>query len=464
MRTGVIEPALLFALLSAAVLVFESLRKRECVYDFLFFFNISFLVYYGLAPLHLLLGGADIAMLPNVYREHMEGADAAWTLIKSALVCSLAYAATVCGYLACEPLRQSRGMRLAAPGIAVTWNLIAFSAIMGLTSLSAYVLQFPSLLDPFVNAALIKMNEASDAGALAFLRNLVPVTAVVAPLALAAFLTKYERLKGSQLAFVVVLALLGALALLTQGSRRALVIYFLEFYLLMANFRGRIFAAWLAPLGIAAIILIVFGDIVSLGFAFGVDYMSSEFVGVITKNFSSLYSTFWRDFVYTYQGMVAVMQEYDGLPRLLVDIPYGLLEMVPERLLPLPLPPSLASESTLLIADIPVPLIAEFPPGYVGFLWYTGYLPAVAIVGFLYGWFGAWLSRFFGAGQDRSAVLLLIYSWAAFCWGYFVREGVPSMIITERFHWFFITFLILIAGRVILAPARVAAPRIMPEQ
>jgi hypothetical protein len=435
----------IFVALGVVIAIFEITRKREAQFDLLFFFNASFFVYYVLAPIHLIFGGVDYATLPNIQRDYFSDQGFDSYILVVAILCALAYFLTLAGYAAAQRCRSS-GELPRLPDSVVTAVAIAMASV-GLAALAAYLLQFDSVLTPIVQAALIRAGEEQDAGSLAFLRNLIPVVGVCASILFALRLRQHaeERAPAVSKFVIVLFALVSIVALTTQGSRRTLMIYAMEFFFLFANVRNRTYMAPLSAIAIVTLALIFFGDIFSLGAVFGADYIASELETTVTQNFGAVYASFWRDFTYTFQAAVGVVDRYEDLPRLFVDIPLALVDLMPERLLPVSPPEALSAHSTLLLTEIPVPLIAEVPPGYVGYMWYSGYFPGIVIGCFLYGYVGGWAaSRLIGPAR-RDAVWMLIYTYLAFVYGYFIREGIPAMIVTERFHWF-LAALVLLAG------------------
>jgi hypothetical protein len=440
---------IVFLLLSGLIIAHEAIRTRVATYDALFFFNVSFLVYFGLAPLHLLLGGSEFAGLPNVYRDYFEGdQDSQRQLLNSALLILAVYGCVLLGYY--RSFRRHRFVRLEPIDAYRIRAAIGLCAFIGMASLILYVVQFSDPLAPFLRAALIRSGVEKTEASLMFLRNLSPLVGSAAVLTLAVWLDRAagnRRAKG-QLVLFLLLLVLGALAVLTQGSRRAWLIYAVEFYLVVANYRQRIYAAWGAVLAVMGLVVIVLGDLLALALGGGGQQSAGSDVASVLTDTGLLYAVIWRDFTLPYLEMIAVVDRYEGLPRLLLDIPHALLQLVPERLLPIELPPPLAAEMTLLITGIPVSVIAEVPPGFVGFFWVSGYLPGVILCSLLFGVVGRALDEFFLEAAHRQAVVMVLYTWFSFAWAYFMREGVPYMLLIERFQWF-------VAGGILLALCRV---------
>jgi hypothetical protein len=235
---------------------------------------------------------------------------------------------------------------------------------------------------------------------------------------------------------LAVMIAFGALAVLAQGSRRAWLIYALEFYFVAANYRGKTYLAWGTVLLVVALALIILGDLLALALATGGVRAAGFGTASTLGDTGVLYAAVWRDFTLPYLESLAVIDRYEGMPRLFLDLPYAFAQLIPERLLPLELPPPLSAETTILITGIPVSQIAEVPPALIGFFWMSGYLPGVLIGSLAYGWLGRVAEDFLADAARRQAAVMVLFTWCGFGWAYFMREGVPYMLLTERFHWF----------------------------
>jgi len=458
------ESAAVYVIICLAIVGYEALRKRAALYDFLFFFNISFLVYFGLAPLHLIIGGQEYATLPNVHQDLFTGPEAENRLLLMGLLVILSYACTLVGYHAGGRHPGSLPVEYRGTGERGCFQAMGFTLLIGALSLALYVSQFDSITAPFLEAGFLRSGEMEMPGTLAFLQKFVPLLSVGAPLYLAILMTHSRPTKWNveRVALFAGLLVLGSLALLTQGSRRVWMIYAMEFYFLAANWNHRVYAVPLASLGGISLLVLLVGDIASTGLAMGVDIAVSEAADIFSSTWSLLYAAAWRDFTYTFQAMVAIVERYEEFPRLFVDLPLTILQMIPERLVPVKMPEAIESHSTLLIAQVPVPLINEIPPGYIGFFWYSGYLPGVVIGSMAFGWVGRILERFFLPFASRNAVGMLLYTWSAFCWGYWLREGSTYMIAIERMHWLVATIVVVGLGTLAVSARKAGASEAVP--
>lgn len=456
MTLGSGEPSLVavvFLLVSVLIAVHEATRARRATFDFLFFFNVSFLIYFGLAPLHLLMGGESFAGLPNIYQDYFRGdRESESLLLKSAAIIVAVYGMVLFGFFG---LASRTGVHLRLETIERRRVLAAISicGAVGAISLVLYVAQFPEWSSPFLKAAQIRSGAERTDGSLLFLRNVSPLLATAAVLVFAIWLDRTRGVGSYRLnTLLAVLILLGALAVLTQGSRRAWLIYALEFYLVAANYRGRTYAAWGAVLVVIGLALIIMGDLLALALATGGRTLANFDLASPFGNAGVLYAAVWRDFTLPYLETLAVIDRFEGLPRLFTDLPYAFLQLIPERILPLELPQPLSAETTLLITGIPVSAIAEVPPALIGFFWISGYLPGVVIGSLLFGLVGRKAETFLLDGARRQAVVMVLFTWCGFAWAYFMREGVPYMLLTERFPWF-------LAGLIILGVSRIRIER-----
>lgn len=449
--------AVAFLLISVLIAVQEVTRIRRATFDFLFFFNVSFVVYFGLAPLHLLTGGESFAGLPNIYQDYFRGdRESQSLLLKSAIIIVGVYGMVLFGFFRIAA-RSGVHLRLETIERRRVLAAISICGAVGAIALVLYVAQFPDWSSAFLKAALIRSGAERTEGSLLFLRNVSPLLATAAVLVFAIWLDRTRAASSYRLSsLLVVLILLGALAVLTQGSRRAWLIYALEFYLVAANYRERTYAVWGAILVVIGLALIIMGDVLALALAAGGRMLANFDPALPLGNLGVLYAAVWRDFTLPYLETLAVIDRFEGLPRLFVDFPYALIQLIPERILPLELPQPLSAETTLLITGIPVSAIAEVPPALIGFFWISGYLPGVVLGSLLFGLVGRKTETFLLDAARRQAVVMVLFTWCGFAWAYFIREGVPYMLLTERFPWFLAGLLILGVSRIRIDRTQVA--------
>lgn len=429
--------AAVFTLLGILLVMHEALRTRRATFDFLCFFNVSFLIYFVLAPLHLLLGGASFAGLPNIYQDYFEDQQRSRALLlSSSLIIAAAYALVLLGF---HRLQGTSGARLRIEEFEPRRlaAAIGICGVVGALALALYSVQFPDWKSAFMKAVLIRSGVEKTEGSLVFLRNLAPLLAATSILVFASWLDRTREVNSGRLGLLLALMIaFGMLAVLAQGSRRAWLIYALEFYFVAANYRKRTYIAWGTVLIVVALALIILGDLLALALATGAGRATELDATSMFGDAGVLYAAVWRDFTLPYLESLAVIDRYEAMPRLFLDLPYAFAQLIPERLLPLELPPPLSAETTILITGIPVSQIAEVPPALIGFFWMSGYLPGILIGSLAYGWLGRVAEGFLVDAARRQAAVMVLFTWCGFAWAYFMREGVPYMLLTERFHWF----------------------------
>jgi hypothetical protein len=230
--------------------------------------------------------------------------------------------------------------------------------------------------------------------------------------------------------FVIVL-----MTLALQGSRRSYVIFLACVGLFYANYRNRHYFGRIFAIVSVALAYLAVGDLVNFGLSQGWDFVLTGFQQFARQGAGLIYARLWADFSLPAVESWVVLTQFEGFPRLFIDIPLGILELIPERIVTLPLPTRLSDLSTQLIAGQSAAQVAEVPPGFIGFFWYSAYSLGLLLGPCAFGAVGAWAERHLRPDARREPLSVMLYTVAGFAWAYFLREGIPYMLFVERFHW-----------------------------
>ena len=427
----------------------EFARHRDVPFDFFFFFNVSYLIYFVIAPLHLLLGGEDFTFFPE-YLLPVVATDDAWFFVGYTAVIVGVWLLVAAGFRVGQ--RRRGGQYATVPVLPVRDQAVFAVALTGLGLASVYVFaaQFGGIEFALRNASFIRGRAVASDSSLLFLRNIAMFLPAASLLVLAmtidAFFgrARYRYVVLAALGGVFALALI---ALALQGSRRAFLIFFAGAVLFIANYRRRMYAVQIGAIAVIGIVYVAIGDLLNRGLDQGFDFVLAGVQSYWEQGLYLTYAAIWRDFSLPVVESWAVLTKFEDTPRMFIDVPIGVVELVPERLLPIPLPERLSDHSTLLIGGQGADVIAEIPPGFIGFFWYSAYWPGLIVGPWLFGFLGGFLHGRMLPARGAPACRFLAYTLAGFVWAYFLREGIPYMLFVERFHWFVLIIGLVVLGR-----------------
>jgi len=450
MFANVFGPAGLFMGLAIFIIAFEFCRPKRLPFDFLFMFNISYLVYFALAPIHIFVGGRSFVPLSMlaVYDENL-GFGRQWLEIALAAVVIGAYALVLVGYYA-------RSARAVGSRITVTYLssralyviAVLFGAI-GLISLTVYGREFDGIGEVVLKGALIRGGIETSEAQMLFLMHFIQFINCGSLIIFAVLMQKGadEPRRLLRLVFIFSIGLV-FVAVLAVGARRSFILYSASLYFIYANSTGKRQVHVLVAMAVGFIALLVFGDQIMIGLSSGFADIQDRVSGLISSGSVLLYQAVWRDLTLPFVEFVGVVTRFEGWPRVFLDVPLAFLEAIPERLVPLELPALLVEESTELLSGYKLGDIVAIPAGFLGYGWYNGLLPGVIVSTLLFGWVGGGLELALRIESSSGAAAVLAYVLTGFTWAYSIRIGIPGMILNERFHWFALIFVLLFLSRI----------------
>ena len=458
MLSGLFGPAGIHFGLAVFIILFEVCRPRRVPFDFLFMFNISYLVYFAVAPMHILLGGAEYvpASMLAVHDDYL-GARHHWNEFALAMMVVAGYALVLVGYYSRIARQAGLRVNIAFPSRNSLYFIAWLFGTIGVVALLIYGRQFDGVVDVILKGALIRGGiETSDSSVL-FLMHFIQFANCASILLFAVLIGKQpgESRAGLRLLFVLSVGLV-ILAILTVGARRSLVLYSASLYFIYANMTGRRRLDVLAMLAAAFLMLLMFGDQALIGLSAGTADVVERVSSLATSGAAFLYQAVWRDLTLPYVEFAGIVMRFDGWPRLFMDVPLGILEAVPERLVPLELPALLVEESTELLSGQKLGDIVAIPTGFLGFGWYSGLLPGVILGSLLFGYIGGFFESALRIVPGAAPAAVTLYVLAGFTWAYSIRIGIPGMVLNERFHWFALVFVLLVLSRITVSRERPA--------
>ncbi len=437
----------IFVILVLFIVVFECLRHRTAIYDLLFFFNMSFLVYFGLAPLHILFGGKEYTSLSYAYENY--GGGNFWTTFA---IC-VSYLFVLTGYYLL-PL-ASMGNKIYVHGIRKNIVYLLILIFMGLSFFSTliYANYYGGIERAVTLSAYIRSGIETSDGTWLFLKKFIRFSSSSSILLIALILRKNIRWKQLPiliLSFVTInFAFLGFTLI---SGRRSIIIYLAIIYFIIANNKLKKYILILLLIFFVSILVLFLGDAFYLGLY--QENVMERFTNIIVIDYIRLYQKFWQDFTLPYMEAVGIVAGDNSLPRGFIDIPLDLLRLIPERMIYLKLPDSIVDKSTYLLTGKLRGEVAGVPPGFIGFLWYSGHIFGVIIGSFVYGIIGRFLNNILKPSKSIDTIYIALYSMVGFSWGYFLRMGSIELFIKERFHWVILILAIVFFSRITIKPSR----------
>jgi len=327
------------------------LRRRV---DFFLFFSVFFLVVYVLAPLHLLVGGSDFLFPSYLYAYTQYGAGS----LLSALVIIVGYFSVVSGYY--SKLARTTASKIRFELSWKTSHILLIACLLlclSFISIVIYALQYGGLERAIRLAILIRGGQWTKSGSYVFMKHFMGFSCVSLFLIFTAALKEGWRHRFALKATLGLLSCLGViLTVLLTAGRGFIISLFLILYLTAVLYKRRLYLPFLLLIGAFAFIFILVG-----------------------KPFFHSLQRLWREFMHPYISLEAAFATTGGFtPRVFSDWIYALLYLIPERLIPLQYPETIAYLNTELVISVRESIVL---PGLLAFLWCSAFLPGIILGG-----------------------------------------------------------------------------------
>jgi len=349
------------------------LRRRV---DFFLFFSVFFLVVYVLAPLHLLVGGSDFLFPSYLYAYTQYGAGS----LLSALVIIVGYFSVVSGYY--SKLARTTASKIRFELSWKTSHILLIACLLlclSFISIVIYALQYGGLERAIRLAILIRGGQWTKSGSYVFMKHFMGFSCVSLFLIFTAALKEGWRHRFALKATLGLLSCLGViLTVLLTAGRGFIISLFLILYLTAVLYKRRLYLPFLLLIGAFAFIFILVGKpfFHSLPYGEPLRPIISLFRNF---NFATAYQRLWREFMHPYISLEAAFATTGGFtPRVFSDWIYALLYLIPERLIPLQYPETIAYLNTELVISVRESIVL---PGLLAFLWCSAFLPGIILGG-----------------------------------------------------------------------------------
>ncbi|WP_019422648.1 oligosaccharide repeat unit polymerase [Paenibacillus sp. OSY-SE] len=398
-------------LLGGVILVTEHVRKkRNGPFDFLFAVSGIYFMCFSVIPIYCAF------LLPE------ELDSWSWILMNSfsstsyfyASLCSLiGYLFIVAGYSACSRLRkgQADDMQRERPDKKELFpesRMFAASAVIACIGLISFVIYTSSIggwSKLFEYAILLRSGTDFIESKWLFFKNLSTFI-MVASLCFFALTKEAERSSirsWSRLCFVLTFGL-SMVLLFHKAGRMEMVSYLITFPLVNVV-RNK---AWNIKLifgfGFFFVLIVLFGKQIFNYFIYpeGVGNQMSN----IGSEAGNIISKVLLEFSFPYVTLANAIQTfpYENMYRFFVDIPLGVLHLVPSRLIPLNLPETVSELNTWMFQTK-----GTTPVDFVSFGYFNLGIAGVAILGFAFGGLLIFMERIFSANKNWFIVIYRVH-------------------------------------------------------
>ncbi|MCL1467423.1 O-antigen polymerase [Argonema galeatum] len=437
--------AMTYIALIGFILFLEIFRKKETLFDFLSWFNVIFCLSYPF-PAFLLEANFNHKTIELMYDSR--------TIYTSDLQTTVAifmgYLCVIVGFYAKSATKYAKYFSIQQNK---DWKIILYAIgllLFACLSIQIYGSQYGGVLVALTQTNLIRAGVV-ESGPLVFFKQFI-FTSFFASYLLASilFIRKYKTLRIILLvifAFSVVVAFVAATL---SSGRIPLINYFLGFYLVSVVYSGKLSLGITIPAIVGVFLFILYGKVLFFSLTAiprGLDAVIDTFTQAIQNDTSSgggLYS-FMSNFVYPVHSLDSAFKEvYE--PRFFVDWIYGLLSLIPSRVLNgvlgIDLPPSAADWNSEFVLGVRTTTV---PPGVLAFGIYSMSWLGLILFCFVYGWVGRYLQSILIRYIKDIYWMPFLYVLTLQVWTDFTPTGDPRIYLINYF-WFLLSSTILLLG------------------
>ncbi|MBK1670990.1 hypothetical protein CKO28_23565 [Rhodovibrio sodomensis] len=425
--------------LGLLILMVELGRPRPFPYDILTLFNLSYFLYFVVAPLHLILGGSAYTRQDWIFHAHGAGS------ISIALWIFVSYILVILGYIVTPHVQSLNKTGTLDP---LVWRIAAaVSFSLGVLGFVAYAAVVGSVSAAILKASFIRQGTVEVSGGLFFMKHFI---SMLISGTFFLFVVAHERRQKAHLdfsfalkwiaVFFVVVVFVG----LVEQGRRVVLFPIVVLFLLLSNYYTRWNGRALLALFPVSIGVMVFWDV--FGWILGGEvHLDRLYDRVATLGYA--YQMAFRPMADAYIHWVKMIH-YDGELWAFQDFLSWPLHLVPGSLVGPVSVPTVLEHTTWFIRGMSNQDIAGEPPAFHGYFYMSGGVPGLLIGSAAY---GTVLRILHGLTRPSPSTLgsHLVYLWIAIGAVYFVRHGMFLSIILERFHWWVGLALVLIVGLMI---------------
>ena len=437
------------------IIVFEIRRKKVLKFDFLSIFHIFFIIYYPVSLFALDVNN-DVklrSIQPGIEVEY-------W---KTALAITIAYFSLIVGFY--STLARSLAKRVCITNrksLSSNIFFICFIILVSFFSAWIYSQPFGGLLKVIQLAHAIRGAEVEGSLTLDFFRRFIIGFQISTLFIFAILCNSYKKRLKSVIYVILLLSIIGCLFSFIQHAGRGNIIsFFLLFYLTYVLYKQSYSFKWIIPILLLGCCIVIFGKpfFGSLGYlSIGFDEFKINLTDNITRSFQlkiasnllivDLLKAFTHRII-SLQTALGVVSEDISRLRWFVDIPYGIISLIPSRLTGIYNPPTIIAYNTYYISGV---FETTVPPGWIAFGYYSLSWPGLFIAGFFYGFIGRYLQTVILQNYKKTFWMPVAFVVTSWMWGYGMQGGEPRLFLQCYFMFFVVLiYFFFISSRISFA-------------
>lgn len=433
-----------YLVLMFLIIVIELVRKKQNPIDFLSMFNLAFLLWYPL-PAFLIAYDVEAAT------------EGDWTNVLSytnqpqtAIAIFIGYFLVLKGFYSKSAQRVGKNILIKSRGNLFIFIYAIFLLLFSLASIQIYSSAFGGVSNAITQALAARSGRA-ETGTLGFFIRFLSGAGFASYL-LGAFV--FEKNVGKLKIFKICLFGIGIAGAITSFLLRAgrlnVIYYFLGFYQIYILKNKKI--PWVgSTIFVCFTILFLFYgknlfsslDAIQNGFDAVIDRFNQSVKDNAQNAGISVYG-FMSNFYYTVFSLdTAFNKDYDI--RWFVDIIYGIVTLIPDRLLGSESPDTILRYNSEYIVGA---FEYAVPTGFLAFGIYSLWWPGLVIVCLTYGWIGGCLQAIMEKHLEDVFWMPYFYALTAQVWVFF-QGSDPESFFQSNFMLLVSSFLLVFVGGIV---------------
>ncbi|MFZ5807379.1 MAG: hypothetical protein ACOY3I_09270 [Verrucomicrobiota bacterium] len=363
--------------------------------------------------------------------------------MEAAIAICLAYGLILLGYFSFVPRKiedRFHPIREGEGGVFIVVMMVCLAIACGVVYV--YANQYGGIFEAIALANYIRAGVV-EPGIFSFVKHFLDIGALGLYL-IVAYLLFQKNFSFKTLWLVGILLLFVAfvvLAALLKASRASCItVGLIIFVIYSVHRRAKAvkFLFFLIPLGVA---VLLFGDWV-FGRLHDLTVSWNYFIAGLKQGYSFSESPLLAlliNFQYAYVSLEVYLTEVASSLhewRWMVDWVYGFLSLIPERIFPLNVPPTVVALNTKNVASF---FPAAIPPGILASSFYSMDWLGLILCSLFYGWLGGVLHRIFVPHVLYAYWTSVVYVLIGVIWAWFVNYGDPGYF----FQFNFLKFIFL---------------------
>jgi oligosaccharide repeat unit polymerase len=423
----------ILAPLGGFIILFElkKIRKRG-TFDYLSYINIMYFIVFVLAPINLLINKQSVRHFLQTYDFS--------TVILSVVIIYFAYLLILIGYRI-ETKGKERKDVFSIDGFnqdavnRVLKNLCVVFFVIGIGSFLLYAKIYGGIIELYEKSDFIRSGYVENNG-FVFLKNFHPYVLLSSWILFSFLLLK----KANKLILWIlsILLLIIAMAILFSNAGRLELVYavlpvFLSPYVIKKR---------LPPVSLSLVFIMlsifwfVVGDMIFSLISYGVSIQPLEH-----KDISFYFYSFLSEFTHPYESLIIALSKVpiEMSMRFFGDFLYGLISLIPERLLGISVPDTIASYNTYFLEG---KFESTVPPGLLALLFYSFMIPGIMIGSLLFGIFAGKTEKFLAKLEYIHPFFGFIKTAVGITFAFFIMSGEPRVYV-QTWFWLFSGLLII---------------------